>query len=89
MMTATEFNEKYNEYLEEGHYGLDIDNISVIAYLDKIFEGLIKIPGFQYSQIKMKWDSCRFYSTLSQILPEIGSKIDREIERDITLCLKY
>lgn len=88
-MTATEFNEKYNEYLEEGHYGLDIDNTSVVEYLDKIFEGLIKIPGFQYSQIKMKWDSCRFYSTLSQILPEIGSKIDREIERDITLCLKY
>ena len=24
-MTSTEFNEKYSAYLEEGHYGLDID----------------------------------------------------------------
>lgn len=42
-MKATEFNKKYEDFLEEGHYGLDIENPSVIEYLDKIFEGLTKI----------------------------------------------
>ena len=54
-MTANEFNEKYKEYLEEGHYGLDISTPSIIKYLDEMFQDLIKIPGFKYSQIKEKF----------------------------------
>ena len=55
MITAEQFNEKYKEYLEEGHYGMDIHYPSVIEYLDKVFQDLIKIPRFKYSQIKLKF----------------------------------
>ena len=63
-MTTEEFNKKYSAYLEEGHYGLAISHPEVITYLDKEFEKEIeKNPEFQYSQIKMKFESCRVYST--------------------------
>ena len=62
-MTAKEFNEKYRDFLEEGHYGLSLDNAEAIAYLDKEFQELIKIPGFQYSQIKSKFSWFCFYCT--------------------------
>ena len=51
MKTAEEFNERYVNYLEEGHYGMDIHYPIVIEYMDKVFQDLIKIPGFKYSQI--------------------------------------
>ena len=35
-MTVNEFNKKYKDYLEEGHYGLDINIPSVVNYLDSI-----------------------------------------------------
>lgn len=61
-MTVNQFNEKYRDYLEEGHYGLDINIPSVIEYLDTIFDkGLVTIPGFKYSQIKLKFNMARFY----------------------------
>jgi hypothetical protein len=61
-MTAEQFNEKYKEYLEEGHYGLDLHKPEAIEYLDKEFQELIKIPGFQYSQIKSKFNFFSFYN---------------------------
>ena len=66
-MTANEFNEKYKEYLEEGHYGLDISTPSIIKYLDEMFQDLIKIPGFKYSQIKEKFNTSRFYTNLYEL----------------------
>ena len=64
-MTTVEFNEKYKEYLEDRHYGMSIPNEKVITALDKVFEQtLTKIPGFKYSQIKMKFNQARFYSNL-------------------------
>ena len=64
-MTAREFNEKYKQYLEEGHYGLDIDYPAVIAFLDELFEDyLTKIEGFLYTQIKLKYDYSRFYFSI-------------------------
>jgi hypothetical protein len=62
-MTAEEFNEKYGDFLEEGHYGLDLHKDEVIAYLDSEFQELIKIPGFSYSQIKSKFSWFCFYCT--------------------------
>ena len=63
-MTAEEFNEKYSFYLEEGYYGLAIDDPKVIEYLDKEFEKEIESnPEFKYSQIKMKFGSSRVYTT--------------------------
>lgn len=60
-MTAEEFNQKYNDFLISGHYGLSINNSKVIEYLDKKFQEFIKIPGFKYYQIKMKFNWVSFY----------------------------
>jgi hypothetical protein len=76
-MTSTQFNEKYKDYLEDGHYGLAIEVPGVIEYLDQKFQELIQVPGFSYSQIKLKWSSARFYCE-----PHIinTSEIERRIE---------
>lgn len=62
MKTSEEFNEKYKEYLEGGHYGLNLENQEAIDYLDGEFQELIKIPDFEYSQIKQKFNFFRFYA---------------------------
>jgi hypothetical protein len=80
-MTVDEFNEKYKDFLEEGHYGLAIDYPTVIEYLDKCFEKFVQIPGFQYSQIKLKFNMCRFYSTLD-------NATCNEIEEHINMLVK-
>jgi hypothetical protein len=62
-MTAQQFNDKYSEYLEEGHYGLDIHNEKVINYLDKEFSKEVLInPNFNYAQIKTKFSFVRVYA---------------------------
>jgi hypothetical protein len=61
-MTAEQFNEKYKDFLEEGHYGLDLHNPEAIKYLDNEFQELIKIPGFKYAQIKSKFNWFCFYA---------------------------
>jgi hypothetical protein len=76
------FNEKYKNYLEKGHYGLDINNLQVVKYLDEEFQELIKIPDFKYAQIKLKFGMGRFYCTNNVPFEKI-----REIENKITeLC---
>ena len=76
-MTTEEFNKKYSAYLEERFYGLDISHPEVVDYLDKEFEREIEEnPGFQYSQIKMKFGSSRVYST-SDKSSEWETEIDR------------
>jgi hypothetical protein len=84
-MTVEQFNEKYKEYLEEKHYGLDISIPSVIKYLDEeVFPGLIKIPGFTYSQIKLKFNMPRFYTNLDEVTNRlIFSAITYTVEEDI------
>lgn len=77
-MTAGDFNEKYKLYLEEGHYGLDINIPEIVSFLDNVFEDLIKIPGFEYTQIKLKFGYGRFYSTLGR---DLSSLIENEITR--------
>ena len=81
-MTTTDFNIKYNDYLEKGHYGLDIDEPNVVKWLDEVFQDLIHIPGFKYSQIKTKFNSVRFYSTLT-------SGLDSAIESHIKNILDF
>ena len=77
-MTSTEFNEKYAAYLEDRHYGLDIDIPSVVEYLDEVFQEFIKVPGFSYSQIKLKFNSSRFYCMPNEIP---SSDVEREINK--------
>jgi hypothetical protein len=85
-MNSDQFNQKYSAYLEEGHYGLDIDIPAIISYLDKIFQELTQIPSFQYSQIKLKFSEGRFYNNLDVILGfNLSRMINNEIERKITL----
>ena len=88
-MTASEFNEKYKEYLEEGHYGLDISTPSIIKYLDEMFQDLIKIPGFKYSQIKEKFSTSRFYTNLYELIGKPGLIITDEVEETLNILLKY
>lgn len=66
-MTAEEFDKKYEAYLEKGHYGLAIDDEAVINYLDERFQEFIKIPGFSYSQIKLKFGMARVYCEPSSV----------------------
>lgn len=87
-MTTNEFNTKYEAYLETGHYGLDIDDENIINYLDGVFQDLIKIPGFKYSQIKLKFNMGRFYTNLHEVFPKF-SYISNRVEDYITDYFKY
>jgi len=79
-MTAEDFNKKYSDYLETGHYGLAIDNEDVINYLDKVFEDkLINIPNFKYSQIKTKFGSARFYCKGIQVPHKLVDEVEENI----------
>lgn len=80
-MTTEDFNKKYSDYLETGHYGLAINNEDVIKYLDYIFENkLIHIPNFKYSQIKLKFGTCRFYCKGVQVPHELINQIENDID---------
>ncbi len=82
-MTSEQFNEKYKEHLEEGHYGLGIDIPEFTEWLDKQFQDFIKEPGFTYSQIKAKFGEGRFYCT------GLDKVQERLVEDKITeLCRK-
>lgn len=88
-MTADEFNEKYKDYLEEGHYGLDIDNPTVIAMLDKFFTGWIEDSiDFKYTQIKLKFGTARAYitgvdqKTIETIEKAINILVGKEYEEE-------
>lgn len=80
-MNQQQFNQKWSAFLEEGFYGLAINNPLVIEYLDQVFEGLTKIPGFKYYQIKEKFNYSQFYSNLNEVTStEIGLMIQRGIQ---------
>jgi hypothetical protein len=88
MRTSKEFNDKYKDYLEEGHYGIDINEPSVLAYVDQIFNDLTQIPGFQFSQIKTKFGLARVYTNLDELMPFVGRIINQELEDKINFILK-
>lgn len=61
-MTSDEFNEKWGKYLEDGYYGMAIEDEEVIKYLDEEFAKEVQVnPDFSYSQIKLKFGSSRIY----------------------------
>ena len=88
MRTSKEFNEKYKVYIEEGHYGMTINEPSVLAYVNDIFSDLTQIPGFKYQQIKTKFGLARVYTNLEDILPFVGRIINQELEEKISFILK-
>lgn len=78
-MTQKQFDEKWKDHLEKGHYGLAIDNPLVTEYLDNKFTELKEIyPEFTYAQIKLKFDSPRVYMDPQMINT---SEIEKEITR--------
>lgn len=88
-MTTKEFNQKYKDYLEEGHYGLDINIPSVVEYLDSIFEnGLVNIDGFKYHQIKLKFNMARFYFDTDWKNKSIEQMISNGVEKEINRLVK-
>ena len=60
-MTREEFNLKYEQWIPQGWSGLDFDVEQATEYLDQVMQDMIRIPGFELHQIKMKWDWPRFY----------------------------
>ena len=60
-MTREEFNHKYEQWIPQGWSGLDFDVEQVTEYLDQVMQDMIRIPGFELHQIKMKRDWPRFY----------------------------
>lgn len=60
-MTIDQFNKKYENHLEDGHYGLAIGAPEFVKWLDAKFEEFIKKPDFKFSQIKAKFGYGRFY----------------------------
>lgn len=81
-MTVEEFNKKYNDYLEKGHDGLKINNKEFIEWLDEKFQDFIKLPNFQFSQIKAKFGMGRFYCE------GLDSDSIYEVEQKITKTCK-
>jgi hypothetical protein len=88
MMTSKEFNTKYIDYLEEGHYGIDINIPAVLEYVDYVFNDLSKIPGFKFQQVKTKFGLARVYTNLDELLPFVGRIIHQELEEKINFILK-
>lgn len=86
-MTANQFNQKYKDFLEEGHYGLAVSNQEFINWLDIKFQDFIKKPGFTYSQIKEKFFTGRFYcegltrEEVKEVENEITKLYANKIER--------
>jgi hypothetical protein len=76
-MNNLEFDTKYLEYLEEGHYGLDVTNEEFIDWLDTKFQEFITYPNFKYSQIKFKFGQGRFYceGLPDELVKEVEDKI--------------
>jgi hypothetical protein len=80
-MTVQEFDEKYKDYLEVGFDGLMINDPKVIEYLDNKFQEFIKVPGFKYMQIKLKFGMARFYAEPRELNTY-------EVEEEINKLLK-
>lgn len=78
-MDIEQFNEKYKDYLEKGHYGLSIENEEFIKWLDKKFEKFIKYPNFKFTQIKEKFGMGRFYcdGLPNELVDEVENKISK------------
>ena len=80
--------EEYKDYIEEDHYGMDINEPSVLVYIDQVFTDLIQIPGFKYQQIKTKFGLARVYTNLDDLMPFVGRIINQELEEKINFILK-
>ena len=82
-MTAQQFNEKYKQYIPDGWYGLSFNTPPITEYLDILMEDLIKIPGFELHQVKLKFGMARFYFETGFKRKILDAIIQAEIEATI------
>lgn len=62
--TTSEFNRKYQKYIKDRFYGMTINNIDVIKYLDEEFsKEIMNNSDFKFTQIKLKFGMPRVYTT--------------------------
>jgi hypothetical protein len=87
-MTANEFNEKYKPYIPEGWYGLGFDISEVTNYLDKVMEDLVMIPGFELHQVKLKFNTARFYFETNWKNKGLEAELQYKIEGEINKLVK-
>ena len=87
MRTSQEFNEKYKDYLNH-ESGMLLEIPSVIAYVDQIFQDLIKIPDFKYQQIRTVYGLAKVVTNLQEIIPFAGRILEQELEEKINFILK-
>jgi hypothetical protein len=80
-MKSKEFNEKYKDFIEEGHYGLAIDVPEVVIFLDQVFAVLTKTTDFSFKQIKEKFNFARVYTT------GLGDPLESFLEKVISNIL--
>jgi hypothetical protein len=74
-----DFNEKWKEHLEKGHYGMDLSGEEVEKYVDEEFEKVKEeYPNFTYTQIKEKFGGARVY--MHGVPYEITSQIEKGIQ---------
>ena len=88
MRTIKEFNEKFVDYLEDGHSGLLIEVPQVVQYLEEYFKNLIKIPDFKYTQIDTIRGIPRVINNLEDVIGIAGKVINSELEDKISFILK-
>ena len=81
-MTTDEFNEKYKDYLSPGHYGMSIEIPEVIDLVDRKFEEWSKLPGFHYTQVKLKFGMSRVYADADGVILQT-SALEHEIDKII------
>lgn len=88
-MTAEQFNDKWDRFLPDGWYGMDLNDEKAIEVVDKHFEDEFQhIEGFQFYQIKMKWGSSRVYTNLGTLFNDVGLEMEQYVENIINLELK-
>ena len=84
VVTEEEFNIKYSPFLGYRHYGLDIHGEEeIVKYLDSIMQTLIQVENFEYFQIKLKFNTCRFY-----VSDNISHRLCISIENHVNKILK-
>ncbi len=82
-MTSGEFNKKYEDYLEDRFDGMMLEDLEIIELCDKYFKEWVKIPYFEYAQIKLKFNSSRVYcSPYKEVnTSELEEKIDEILKK--------
>jgi len=88
MRTNKEFNIRYKKYLVYNSLGMQIDIPSVIVYVDEVFNDLIQIPGFLYTEIITQHGLAKVRTNLQELMPFAGRILEQELEEKINFILK-